>query len=124
MERSNSRRRTPWEGTTDLNATQVFLKEHYIANYKKRRQKIDNCDEADMVNSYPFRDIDISDIPELTEEQLKKMQPRNPKYFKPVKKAVQIRLDADVLAWFKGFGKGYQTRINAVLREVMLKHIE
>ncbi|MDR1106683.1 MAG: BrnA antitoxin family protein, partial [Treponema sp.] len=30
-------------------------------------------------------------------------------------------LDADVLAWFKAYGKGYQSRINAVLREVMLR---
>jgi uncharacterized protein (DUF4415 family) len=37
------------------------------------------------------------------------------------KKAVQICLDADVLAWFKGYGKGYQRRINAALREVLLR---
>jgi uncharacterized protein (DUF4415 family) len=71
-----------------------------------------------------FEDIDISDCPELTDEQLTKMKPRHPEYFKPVKKAVQIRLDADVLAWFQGFGKGYQTRINAVLREVMLQNVK
>lgn len=34
----------------------------------------------------------------------------------PRKEAVHIRLDADVLAWFRGHGPGYQTRINAVLR--------
>jgi uncharacterized protein (DUF4415 family) len=33
-------------------------------------------------------------------------------------------LDADVLAWFKAFGKGYQSRINAVLREVMMRNME
>jgi uncharacterized protein (DUF4415 family) len=71
-----------------------------------------------------FEDIDISDCPELTDEQLEKMKPRHPEYFRPVKKAVQIRLDADVLAWYKGFGKGYQTRINAVLREVMLQNFK
>jgi uncharacterized protein (DUF4415 family) len=65
---------------------------------------------------------DFSDCPELTEEGLKKMRPRHPEYFRPIKKAVQIRLDADVLAWFKGYGKGYQSRINAVLRDVMLKN--
>jgi hypothetical protein len=66
-----------------------------------------------------FKDVDISDCPELTEEELKRMRPRHPEYFRPIKKAVQIRLDADVLAWFKGYGKGYQSRINAVLRDVM-----
>jgi uncharacterized protein (DUF4415 family) len=70
-----------------------------------------------------FKDVDISDYPELTEEELKKMRPRYPEYFKPIKTAVQIHLDADVLAWFKGYGKGYQSRINTVLREVMLQNI-
>jgi uncharacterized protein (DUF4415 family) len=57
----------------------------------------------------------------MTEEELKRLRPRHSEYFKPVKKAVQIRLDADVLAWFKAYGKGYQSRINAALREVMLQ---
>jgi uncharacterized protein (DUF4415 family) len=68
-----------------------------------------------------FKNTDFSDCPVLTGEELKKIRPKHPEYFKPVKKAVQIRLDADVLAWFKGYGKGYQSRINAVLREVMLR---
>jgi uncharacterized protein (DUF4415 family) len=51
-------------------------------------------------------------------------RPRHPEYFKPIKKAVQICLDADVLAWFKGYGKGYQSRITAVLREVMLRTVQ
>ncbi|MDR3365325.1 MAG: BrnA antitoxin family protein [Clostridiales Family XIII bacterium] len=71
-----------------------------------------------------FQDRDISDCPELTDEQLRNLKPRYPEYFRPMKKAVQIRLDADVLAWFKAFGKGYQSRINAVLREVMMRNME
>jgi uncharacterized protein (DUF4415 family) len=71
-----------------------------------------------------FVDVDISDCPELTDEQLEQMKPRRTEYYRPVKKAVQIRLDSDVLAWYKAFGKGYQTRINAVLREVMLQNIK
>jgi len=39
--------------------------------------------------------------------------------FRPMKKPVTIRLDADVLAWFKKGGKRYQTRINGELRKVM-----
>ena len=68
-----------------------------------------------------FKNTDFSDCPILTEEELKQLRPRHPEYFKPKKQAVQIRLDADVLAWFKGYGKGYQSRINSVLREVMLR---
>ena len=68
------------------------------------------------------KNTDFSDCPILSEEELKKLRPRHPEYFKPKKQAVQIRLDADVLAWFKGYGKGYQSRINTVLREVMLQN--
>ena len=41
------------------------------------------------------------------------------KRFRPVKQSTTIRLDADVLVWLKAGGKGYQTRINAILREAM-----
>lgn len=46
------------------------------------------------------------------------------KGLKPVepKKQVTLRLDADVLDWFKAQGRGYQTRINALLREYMKAH--
>jgi uncharacterized protein (DUF4415 family) len=71
-----------------------------------------------------FQNTDFSDCPVLSEEELKKMRPRHSEYFKPIKKAVQIRLDADVLAWFRGHGKGYQSRINAVLREVMQRSVQ
>jgi len=67
-----------------------------------------------------FKNTDFSDCPIFSEDELKKLRPRHPEYFKPKKQAVQIRLDADVLAWFKGYGKGYQSKINSVLREVML----
>jgi uncharacterized protein (DUF4415 family) len=77
-----------------------------------------------MAEIKAFKDADISDCPELTGEELKKLRPRYPEYFRPVKKAVQIRLDADVLAWFKAYGKGYQSRINAALREVMLQNMQ
>jgi uncharacterized protein (DUF4415 family) len=43
------------------------------------------------------------------------------KMYKPLKKPVTLRLDADVLAWFKRPGRGYQTRINRALRELMLQ---
>jgi uncharacterized protein (DUF4415 family) len=41
--------------------------------------------------------------------------------YRPVKKAVTLRLDADVLAWFKKPGRGYQTRINRALRKLMME---
>jgi len=60
-------------------------------------------------------EIDYSDIPALDKSFLKKATTAWP----PVKKQLTIRLDADVLNWLKGHGRGYQTRINRILRVVM-----
>ena len=60
-------------------------------------------------------EIDFSDIPALDKSFLKKATTAWP----PVKKQLTIRLDADVLTWLRGHGKGYQTRINRILRVVM-----
>jgi uncharacterized protein (DUF4415 family) len=43
------------------------------------------------------------------------------KYYRPVKQPVTLRLDADIVAWFKRKGRGYQTRINRALRELMME---
>ncbi len=45
-------------------------------------------------------------------------------FYKPVKTLKSIRLDADVVAYFQAQGSGYQTRINAVLRESMLRGLQ
>ncbi len=45
-------------------------------------------------------------------------------YYRPLKKPVTLRLDADVLAWFKKDGKRYQTRINGALRRVMEREMK
>jgi uncharacterized protein (DUF4415 family) len=55
------------------------------------------------------------DSPKLTKDQVARMKPAH-----PVKVPLSIKIDADVLAWFKAKGKGYQTRINKVLREAMV----
>jgi len=68
--------------------------------------------------------IDYSDIPEMTDEQLAQLQPshlRNLANFRPIKKKISIYVDADVLEHYKSKGKGYQTKINRVLREGMLR---
>ena len=48
----------------------------------------------------------------------------DPEYYRPLKKPVTLRLDADVLAWFKREGRRYQTRINQALRQVMEKEVK
>jgi uncharacterized protein (DUF4415 family) len=52
-------------------------------------------------------------------EELRR-SPEMAEMYRPVKKPVTLRLDADVIAWFKARGRGYQTRINRALRGVML----
>ena len=61
------------------------------------------------------------DSPKLSAEQIARMKPTHPEYWKvePVKVPLSIKIDADVLAWYKSKGKGYQTRINKALRDVM-----
>ena len=61
-------------------------------------------------------DIDYSDIPELDDEFFKNAKIVN---WPPAKAQLTIRLDADVLAWLKSNGRGYQTRINRILRVAM-----
>jgi uncharacterized protein (DUF4415 family) len=69
----------------------------------------------------PDHEIDTSDIPELPPEAWKNAV--RGRFYRPVKQAVSIRLDADVLAWLKKDGQGYQTRVNQMLRERMLKDL-
>jgi uncharacterized protein (DUF4415 family) len=62
--------------------------------------------------------IDLSDIPEVDPRVFKKMEVRMPK----PKELVSIRIDPDVLGWFRKQGKRYQTRMNAVLRSYVEAH--
>jgi uncharacterized protein (DUF4415 family) len=68
----------------------------------------------------PDSRIDLSDIPEI------KNFPSDAvigKFYRPRKTSVTIRLDADVLAWLKATGEGYQTRVNAYLRQLMQRNV-
>jgi len=65
----------------------------------------------------PDDEIDYSDIPEITDFS----GFEKGKFYRPVKEAVTVRLDADVVHWLKREGKGYQTRLNAILRREMEK---
>jgi len=63
-------------------------------------------------------DIDYSDIPELDKNFWK-----NAKIETPIKKQpISFRIDSDILEWFKNQGKGYQTKINTVLRSYAKAH--
>jgi uncharacterized protein (DUF4415 family) len=73
--------------------------------------------------------IDLGDAPELPagawENPIRGLDAwletvRGGGLYKPMKQAVSMRLDADVVAWLKQSGPGYQTRANQILREKML----
>lgn len=63
----------------------------------------------------PDEKIDLTDAPEVREWRGALVG----KFYRPIKRPVTIRVDADVLAWLKREGRGYQTRINKLLREAM-----
>lgn len=78
--------------------------------------------ELKALAAMPDSQIDHSDIPPLTDAFWKNAV-RNP-FYKPIKQATTVRVDSDVLLWLKGQGKGYQTRINAILRDAMLRAMQ
>src|ERR1700692_79829 len=71
--------------------------------------------QIEALGRRPESEIDFSDIPEITPEMWWHATRGNPYLRK--KEQLTVRLDADVLAWLKGLGKGYQTKLNALLRE-------
>lgn len=70
----------------------------------------------------PDSEIDYSDIPALSDAQLANAV--RGRFYKPVKRQITARVDADVLDWLKSQGKGYQSRINTILRREMLNSLK
>jgi uncharacterized protein (DUF4415 family) len=63
--------------------------------------------------------IDTSDMPERGDAFWRDAE--RGRFYRPVKQSTTVRIDADVLHWLKAKGKGYQTRINTILREAMVR---
>lgn len=74
--------------------------------------------ELQALQAMPDSEINYSDIPATKPEQWKGAEVG--KFYRPIKQQLTLRLDADVLAWFKSQGRGYQTKINALLRQAMM----
>lgn len=77
--------------------------------------------EIDALAALPDAEIDLGDMPEVDDWS----DARRGLFYRPRKKQLTLRLDADVVAWFKvraAEGEKYQTRINQVLREYVEKH--
>jgi uncharacterized protein (DUF4415 family) len=94
------------------------MKEGVMKNNSLTPEQIE---ELKALASMPDESIDFSDIPKLTDEFWKKGI-KNP-FYRPHKQATTVRIDVDVLAWLKAKGKGYQTKINTILREAMIEEI-
>lgn len=73
--------------------------------------------QIEALKRMPDSAIDFSDIPEITAAMWRNAIYGNPYLRK--KQQLTVRLDADVLQWLKGLGKGYQTKLNAMLRAAM-----
>ena len=68
------------------------------------------------LESLPDDQIDTTEAPEILDWS----DARRGVFYRPVKQQITLRLDADVVAWFKAHsraGRGYQTDINGALRE-------
>ncbi len=76
----------------------------------------------ERVDALRDEDIDVSEHPGMTPEMFAKAIARKGLRPIPRKQQVTLRLDADVLEWFKVQGRGYQSRINALLRAYMDAH--
>jgi uncharacterized protein (DUF4415 family) len=77
--------------------------------------------EIEALAALPDEQIDTQDIPELPDWSEKKRG----LFFRPIKQQITLRLDADLIAWFKSRtprGEGYQTAINCALREYVTQH--
>jgi uncharacterized protein (DUF4415 family) len=89
------------------------LSDNVLTAGRKRR--------LEKLSRRPDDEIKTSDIPELTENFWQKAI-RNP-FYRHVKEQITLRIDADILAWLRRQGKGYQTRANALLRKAMLEDV-
>ena len=77
--------------------------------------------ELDALSALPDDQINARDVP----EQRDRSGARRGLFFRPIKKQLTLRLDADLIDWFKTRapnGEGYQTHINNALREYVTQH--
>lgn len=68
----------------------------------------------------PEGKIDFTNIPATTEQNWQGAE--RGKFYRPIKQQLTVRIDADVLEWLKNQGKGYQSRLNDILRSAMLQN--
>jgi uncharacterized protein (DUF4415 family) len=74
--------------------------------------------ELNAISKMADDEIDTIEMPEVTDWS----NAVRGAFYRPVKKPLSLRLDADIIDWFQRQGSGYQTRMNAVLREYVERH--
>ena len=77
--------------------------------------------ELAALASKPESEIDFSDLPDTATQDWRGAV--RGKFYRPIKKQLTVRIDADVLEWLRSQGKGYQSRLNDILRAAMLNKI-
>ncbi len=87
-----------------------------MSKVKRKGKGLD--DELAALAAKKDEDIDTRDIPEITDWS----GVERGRFYRPVKQAVSLRIDADVLAWFRSLEGKYQTNINRALRDYMNQH--
>jgi uncharacterized protein (DUF4415 family) len=78
--------------------------------------------DLERLDALTDEEIDLSDTPEITPEMFAKAIVRRGLTPPPSKQQVTLRIDSDVLDWFREQGRGYQTQINTLLRAYMEAH--
>ena len=89
---------------------------------KKKNTSLTSQTDWARVDAMRDNDIDLSDIQEITPEMFARAVVRHGVKVPPRKTLLTLRVDSDVLEWFKARGRGYQTQINALLRAYMDAH--
>jgi uncharacterized protein (DUF4415 family) len=114
-----------------LNGTKVEgpmkRKKEHTVNFDldpKRPTPLSDEERAELkaLADMPDDQIDYDDIPPLDDKLLGKLVRGG--IYRPRKKQMTLRVDMDVLAWQKTKGKGYQSRINRILRQAMIKDLK
>ncbi len=84
----------------------------------KAKRSVRRKRELQALKYLPDKEIDTKDVPEVRDWE----GAVRGRFYRPLKKAISLRLDADVLAWFKARSEKYQSKINEILRDYMRRH--
>jgi len=89
---------------------------------KQKSISEESVTDWERVEAMTDAEIDLSDIPAIAPEKFAQAIVRRGLQPSPKKQQLTLRLDSDVVAWFKAQGQGYQSRMNALLRAYMDAH--